>query len=225
MAEQKPAEYFDRLYSSHERYWWRGNNRYDTDPAAHPNSLLTRKLLELIRGRAPGCALDVGAGEGADAIRLAMLGYEVDAVEVSPVAAEKIARFAAEAGVKVNVILADASVFLPSGPYDVVICNGVLHYVADKAGLIDAMKAATAPGGFNVVSAWTTYTRIPPHHNSVPVYCDEEDGVIAASYRDWEETLLRYERDKLDQAHWDLPAHSHSHIKLIARKRGLDFPG
>ena len=48
-------------------------------------------------------ALDLGAGEGADAIRLAKLGYKVDAVEVSAVACEKIERFARSQGVRINV--------------------------------------------------------------------------------------------------------------------------
>lgn len=52
------------------------------------------QVLELAAGRKPGRALDVGAGEGADAIRLAKLGYKVDALEVSPVACEKIQSFA-----------------------------------------------------------------------------------------------------------------------------------
>ena len=44
-----------------------------------------------------------GAGEGADAIRLAKLGYQVDAVEVSAVACEKIERFAKSEGVKITI--------------------------------------------------------------------------------------------------------------------------
>jgi methylase of polypeptide subunit release factors len=49
-----------------------------------------------------GHALDMGAGEGADAIRLAKLGYQVDAVEVSPVACEKAERFARAEGVSIT---------------------------------------------------------------------------------------------------------------------------
>jgi 2-polyprenyl-3-methyl-5-hydroxy-6-metoxy-1,4-benzoquinol methylase len=53
--------------------------------------------------RGPGQALDLGAGEGADAIRLAKLGYHVDAVELSAVACEKIERFARTQGVRISV--------------------------------------------------------------------------------------------------------------------------
>ena len=50
--------------------------------------------------------------KGSDAIRLALLGYEVDAVEVSKVGAEKIGRFAAEAGAKLHVIPSDVQDFV-----------------------------------------------------------------------------------------------------------------
>src|SRR6266568_7686133 len=93
--------FFDRQYASHERYWWRGENRYSIDPTVHTEFYAT--LLDVVARRGSGVALDLGAGEGADAIRLAKLGYKVDAVEVSAVACEKIERFARSEGVCVNV--------------------------------------------------------------------------------------------------------------------------
>jgi SAM-dependent methyltransferase len=78
--------FFDRQYAAHERYWWRGENRYSVDPMVHTEFHAT--LLAVAARRGPGVALDLGAGEGADAIRLAKLGYQVDAVEVSAVACE-----------------------------------------------------------------------------------------------------------------------------------------
>jgi 2-polyprenyl-3-methyl-5-hydroxy-6-metoxy-1,4-benzoquinol methylase len=92
-------EFFDEQYGRHERYWWRGINRYSLDPSQHTSFLA--KTLELAIEKAPGRVLDVGAGEGADAIRLAKLGYAVDAIELSSVACEKIEKFAHEEGVEV----------------------------------------------------------------------------------------------------------------------------
>src|ERR1700744_2427122 len=94
-------EYFDRHYAANERYWWRGENRYSIHLAAH--TAFHADVLSAAVHRAPGMALDLGAGEGADAIRLAKLGYQVDAIEVSAVACEKIERFARSEGVKISV--------------------------------------------------------------------------------------------------------------------------
>jgi SAM-dependent methyltransferase len=214
----KVAAYFDDLYRPTERYWWRKGARYSDDPDDYPTSLVTQLTLRLIRGRQPGRALDLGAGEGADAIRLALMGYTVTAVEISEVATEKIKSFAADAGVDVGVVNADIDEYRPDGQFDLVVCNGVLHYTGDKAGVIARMQAATRPGGLNVVSSWTTFTEVPSCHNSVSVYCDDEDGIIAQAYRSWDLKLKYFERDKPEVSHTGMPGHTHSHIKLIAEK-------
>jgi hypothetical protein len=67
-------DYFDGAYSTHDRYWWQEPGRYELNPNAYPYSLLTQQTLRLLSGRPHGRALDLGAGEGSDAIRLALLG-------------------------------------------------------------------------------------------------------------------------------------------------------
>jgi SAM-dependent methyltransferase len=217
-APLRISEYFDSVYAGPGRFWWRDEGRYALEPDAYPSSLLTQQTLRLLADRAPGRALDIGAGEGSDAIRLALLGYEVDAVEVSKVGAEKIERFAAEAGTRVRVVASDIQDFVPDESYSVVICNGVLHYVENKQRVIKLMQDATQPGGLNVVSLWSDYTPVPECHEFVPVYADKENGVVTGCYREWRTEFIYFERDKSETAHSDLPAHRHSHIKLITRK-------
>jgi tellurite methyltransferase len=212
------AANFDQLYGEDERYWWRHENPYSTNPDDFPLSLLTQFALRILADRPAGRALDVGAGEGADSIRLARLGYDVTAVDISTVGASKIEKFAADAEVRVTVEVADVNSYVPSGLFDVVTANGLLHYIANKEMVIDRMQQATNPGGINVVSLWSTYTRVPACHQHVPVYCDEENGVVARSYSSWITKVLFFERDKVESAHPGMPAHCHSHIKLIAQK-------
>jgi 2-polyprenyl-3-methyl-5-hydroxy-6-metoxy-1,4-benzoquinol methylase len=216
------AAYFDDLYRRYERYWWRGEDRerYSDRPEDYPTSLLTQLTLRLIRGREPGRALDLGAGEGADSIRLAKMGYKVTAVDISDVAADKIRKFAGAEGADISVETADISDYHPEGQFDIVICNGVLHYIRDKESVLERIQAATGPGGVNVISSWTTFTEVPESHNSVPVYRDEEDGAIARAYRSWDIKLLYLEHGKPEESHEGMPAHSHSHVKLIAEKPG-----
>jgi SAM-dependent methyltransferase len=212
------SAYFDKMYSTHDRYWWRGPGRHSLEPEDYPSSLLAQQTLRWVTSRPRGRALDIGAGEGADAIRLALLDFEVDAVELSAVAAAKIEQFARQADVKVNVTVADAQKYHPDGLYDVIVCNGVLHYIEDKDGVISRMQDATCPGGINVISLWSDYTPVPECHELVPVYSDAEDGVVTSRYKIWPKEFIYYERDKPEAAHSDLPPHRHSHIKFIARK-------
>lgn len=213
------SEYFDELYGAAEpRYWWRHDEPYSADADAYPYSLLAQQTLRLIKDRPAGRALDLGAGEGADSIRLARLGYSVVAVEISNIGAEKIQKFADEAGVALNVAIDDISEYRPDGTFDLVICNGVLHYIPDKVPVIERMQRATRAGGINVISLWSTYTPVPECHTSVRVFCDVEDGVVTSMYEHWTTEFIYFDRGKLETSHSGTPPHSHSHIKIIARK-------
>lgn len=212
------ADFFDHLYATHERYWWRGEGRYAPRAEDYRHSLITQMTLRLTAGLGPLRVLDLGAGEGADSIRLALLGHDVTAVDISKVGAEKISAFADEAGVNLRVDITDICTYEPDGKYDLIICNGLLHYVEDKASVIPRMQMATRTGGLNAISLWSTYSKVPECHNVVPVFCDDEDGEVATLYRAWTEELHYFEREKPEASHDDMPAHSHSHIKLIARK-------
>jgi tellurite methyltransferase len=212
-------DFFDELYRSEYRYWWRDDeDPYATDPSHYPTSLLTQMTLRTLAGQPPGRALDLGAGEGADSIRLARLGYTVEAVEISKVAADKISMFAEQADVPVRVEVADLVAYEPDGHFDVVICNGVLQYIADKKPVVERMQQATRRGGINVISLWSSYSPVPECHACVPVYCDAEDGTVSRLYRDWIKIIRYFERDKPERSHAGMPTHTHSHIKMITRK-------
>jgi SAM-dependent methyltransferase len=69
----------------------------------------------------PGRALDLAAGEGRNAIWLAGRGWEVEAVEFSPVAIDKGRRLAEHAGVEVTWTLADLTEEPDLAPADLVL--------------------------------------------------------------------------------------------------------
>ena len=77
-----------------EEFW---DERYAADRvwSGAPNPQLVDRVARL----RPGRALDVGAGEGADAIWLAEQGWQVTALDISRVALDKAAAHAAERGV------------------------------------------------------------------------------------------------------------------------------
>ncbi len=63
-----------------------------------PNGALVAEVADMD----PGRALDVGCGEGADAIWLADRGWDVTALDVSGVARQRAAEHAEESGVKIS---------------------------------------------------------------------------------------------------------------------------
>ncbi len=101
-------ETWDARYAESERIW-----------SGNPNP----RLVEHVAGLAPGDALDVGCGEGADAVWLAKQGWRVTALDVSAVALEKTAAHAREAGVadRVTTLHHDLMTGAPlPGDYDLV---------------------------------------------------------------------------------------------------------
>ncbi|MEW1589460.1 class I SAM-dependent methyltransferase [Micromonospora vinacea] len=211
-------EFFSDRYRSTSRYWWNFPHAYSVFPDDHAGSLMAQQILRYAISRGPGRALDLGSGEGADAIRLARLGWEVEAVELSEVGADKISKFASEVGVSVKVHRADLADFVADELFDLVICNGVLHYVEDKQAACRRIQDMTTPGGVNAVSLWSDYTPVPECHRVVPTFPDEERGVVVTEYADWSKTLMYFERFRGESGHNDMPSHVHSYIKLIANK-------
>jgi SAM-dependent methyltransferase len=75
-------DFWDERYRSARRVW-----------SGDPNP----QLVTEVTGRPPGRALDVGSGEGADAIWLAQQGWAVVAADISGVALERAAQHARDA--------------------------------------------------------------------------------------------------------------------------------
>ncbi|MER6450553.1 SAM-dependent methyltransferase [Streptomyces venezuelae] len=101
---------------------------------------------------APGRALDLGCGAGRNALFLASRGFEVDAVDLSPVAVAWGEERAREAGVDVRFLCGDAFA-LPAtelrGPYDVVVDSGCFHHLPPhrRVGYLGLLDRVLAVGG------------------------------------------------------------------------------
>jgi SAM-dependent methyltransferase len=99
---------------------------------------------------APGRALDVGCGEGGDALWLASRGWEVTASDFADAALARVAAHAAEAGLsdRVDTRRFDVRTFEPDGEtWDLV----TAHFVhLPDGGMVDVVRrlaSAVAPGG------------------------------------------------------------------------------
>jgi SAM-dependent methyltransferase len=124
---------WDRRYAEQERLW-----------SGQPNGALVAE----VAGLTPGRVLDVGCGEGGDAIWLARGGWQVTALEVSGVALERAVGHARDAGVAVRWVhagLADAA--LPPASFDLVSAQYPALLRTPDAAAERALLAAVAPGG------------------------------------------------------------------------------
>lgn len=90
--------------------------------------------------------LDVGGGDGMDALPLAGAGHEVTIVDPSEAWLAEARRRADEAGVEIATIVGGLD-DLPVGEWDLVMCHFVLRYRSAEAGDVAALARRVRAGG------------------------------------------------------------------------------
>jgi S-adenosylmethionine-dependent methyltransferase len=109
------------------------------------------KTIERLGGGA-GRILDVGGGDGGDALPLALAGHSVTVLDPSAPMLEKLGEDAAESGVADVVTGVQGEIgaieTLDLRDFDLVLCHFVLQYLDDLDGPLDQLLGAVKPGGY-----------------------------------------------------------------------------
>jgi SAM-dependent methyltransferase len=168
---------WDARYSESTRIW-----------SGNPNVVLQRE----VSGLAPGRALDLGCGEGADAVWLAQQGWRVTAVDFSRVALERAAEHAGESGVgdRIEWQHRDLSASFPDGRFDLVSVQ-FLHSWGDlpREKILRSAAAAVAPGGTLLIEGHLDTGPFPHDHDHSDIHFPTPEEVVAdldLRSRDWE---------------------------------------
>lgn len=136
---QDPATFWEAHYADRERVW-----------SGRVNGVLEGVLA----GLAPGRALDLGCGEGGDAVHLARLGWSVTAVDISATALERTRAAAEAAGVGDRVVTErhDLAASVPAGPFDLVSAQYLQSPVAlPRSAVLQRAAESLVVGGLLVV--------------------------------------------------------------------------
>ncbi|KOX20721.1 SAM-dependent methyltransferase [Saccharothrix sp. NRRL B-16348] len=165
-------EYWETFYRDRDQVW-----------TGKANELLVREVAHLT----PGSALDLGCGEGGDALWLAEQGWRVTAVDVSTVALARGAARATELGLAARVDWQrhDLARSFPTGVFDLVSAQFLHSSVAvegEREGILARAAEAVAPGGRLLVvghAGWPTWLQ----HNPPVDYRFPTNADVLASLR------------------------------------------
>jgi len=173
----KPASFWD--------------NRFDTDEyvyGSRPNDFVVEAAGTWLD--APQEVLDLGVGEGRNAVHLAQQGHAVTAVDYSARGLRKTRRLADEKGVPVETIEADVREWEPDRDWDAIVVT-FLHLPPDeRPSLYHLLREHLRPGGL-LIAEWfrpeqrtQNYTSGGPPDPEMMVTTDElrehfsADGIV-----------------------------------------------
>ncbi|MBU3867886.1 methyltransferase domain-containing protein [Streptomyces sp. 4503] len=197
------AQFWDDMYRSRDQLF-----------SGAPNGVLVTEVTDL----PPGQALDVGCGEGADAIWLARRGWQVTAVDISRAALERAVAAATDVAGRVAWTRADLTgTPPPAAAFDLVSVHYFpLPHQPDHTalrGLLDAV----APGGTLLFATHALADLSPdPERGFDPGDYYQPDEIAALLDDDWT-VLINETRPRTAPA----PAGTHHTQDTVLRARRL----
>jgi SAM-dependent methyltransferase len=130
-------------------YW----DRFYLDPKSKVNRGPNAFLVEVVRGRTPGVALDYGMGEGRNSIYLAQLGWEVWGFDPAAAAVRLANQRAAALGLTLHTAsVTDDQFAFGKDRFDLILFSWAMPLIP-----IERVLAALKPGGMVVMEAAADY--------------------------------------------------------------------
>ena len=194
---------WDQRYADLDQVW-----------SGRPNGALVAEVDGLPAGR----ALDVGCGEGADAVWLSSRGWQVTALDVSKVALERAARAAEDAGARVRWVhagLLDAG--LPPASFDLVSAQYPALVRTPGQDAERMLLSLVAPGGLLLVV----------HHAFLTLHQHRDNGFNPDDYIGPAEVAALLDEDWRLEVYEERPrsvasgAGSHHVADVVVRARRL----
>ena len=182
------AAEWDAMYAERDSVW-----------SGEPNTQLVAEVSALT----PGTALDVGCGEGADAVWLAKQGWHVTAVDISEIALGRARAHASAAGVTVSFEQADL-VAAPPAPksYDVVSAQFFHLPEPPRAQAYRGLGEAVRSGGHLLVVGHYPSEHIGKDH---PERLFTTDEIVSLFADDWQ-VVVSEVRERTGVHHGELSA-------------------
>ena len=196
---------YEKIYESEEYYW--GTEGAD----------FLDKLIALKPPRPGMKVLDIGCGEGKDAVYMAKKGYTVTAFDLTESGIAKTKRLAEDNRVRIKAYVDDINTFETDERFDIIYSSGTLQYLQkDKIQpfFMKIMKM-TNPHGLNYFNVFVEKPFIAP----APDWDKEESlwqtGELFSWYTDWK---IHYIDETIFECSSSSEKHLHCMDTILAEK-------
>lgn len=182
----------------------------------------SKEILELIPMLPAGAqVLDLGCGDGRNAIPLARAGFDVTAIDISRSGVQKLTTLAEREGLQIQARVVDMIAYKIPRKYDLIISHGCLHFVERNhwERLIRTIKTHTTTNGFNAITVFTDDIPAPPDLAELCLGLFRE-GELYAMYSEWE--IILKKSYTFQDKHAGGIHHVHAANKLVARNHRAD---
>jgi tellurite methyltransferase len=205
VSQDKQITIYEDEYKTSEYYW-----------GVEPNTACYQ-VIQLMPPTKHLKLLDIGCGEGKDAVFFARNGYDVTAFDVSDAGIEKTKRLADKVGVHVKAFKADILDFRLDTNFDILYSSGILHYIKPeyRNEIFSNYKHFTNPSGLHVFNVFVTKPFIAPPPEKEPNAFKWYSGELLSLYHDW---LIRDSSEVVFDCNSSGIPHKHAMTKIIAQK-------
>lgn len=204
-AQDKRITIYEEEYKTQEYYW-----------GTEPNNACYQ-VLQLMPPTKHLKLLDIGCGEGKDAVFFARNGYDVSAFDVTDAGIEKTRSLAERTGVHINVFKADILEYRLDTYYDIIFSSGVLHYIKPeyRKEIFDNYKQFTNENGIHIFNVFVNKPFIAPPPEKEPNAYKWHSGELLTHYDDW---LMKDSSEIVFDCNSSGIPHKHAMTKMIAQK-------
>ncbi|MBP2642694.1 MAG: transcriptional regulator, family [Firmicutes bacterium] len=197
---------YDGEYKKEEYYW------------GLEHSQLAEQVVKLMQDKSANKrVLDIGSGEGRDAVYFSRCGFQVDALELSTPGTEKIRQYSQASGYDVTILHENMIGYEFSHVYDVIYSMGSLQFLPleQRQKHFEKYKRNTQVGGMNahLVFVEKPFIKVAPDWEKNEFFYTSGD--LARYYYDWE--ILQCEERIIECNSAGIP-HQHALNIIIARK-------
>ncbi len=198
---------YEERYKTDSYYWGLVPNR------------LCYEIMKLRPPVKPLRVLDVGCGEGKDAVFFARNGYDVTAFDYADSGLEKAQNLAERFDVKINLFKADINDFRLTENYDIVFSSGVFHYIKPeiRSEIADNIKSHINTDGIAAINVFVNkpFIERAPDSEQSEENKQWKSGELLTLFHDWK--IHSFKEEIFDCMSSGIP-HKHCMDIMVAEK-------